>query len=89
MELLSGCRDQTDLRRCRAFLSRFDIVWPEAAEFAQACELLIAHRLSSGVGIPDCLIAAMAITRSARLYTFNLRHFRVIPGLEAQEPYNR
>jgi predicted nucleic acid-binding protein len=89
MELLMGCHDQTDLQRTQKFLSTFDIVWPEAAEFARAYELLTAHRLSFGLSIPDCLIAAMALARSARLYTFNLRHFQTIAGLDVQTPYAR
>jgi predicted nucleic acid-binding protein len=41
------------------------------------------------LSIPDCLIAAMALARSARLYTFNLKHFRIIEGLDVQSPYTR
>lgn len=89
MELVMGCQNQADLQRTRTFLSSFDIVWPDATEFAQAYELLTAHFLASGLSIPDCLIATMALSRSARLYTFNLRHFQVVPGLDAQAPYAR
>ncbi len=89
MELLVGCQNHADLQRTQKFLGAFAIVWPEAAEFAKAYELLATHRLTSGLSIPDCLIASMALSRSARLYTFNLKHFRVIAGLDAQEPYSR
>jgi tRNA(fMet)-specific endonuclease VapC len=89
MELVVGCQNQADLQRTRKFLSSFDVVWPEAAEFAHAYELLAAHYLASRLSIPDCLIAAMVLSRSARLYTFNLRHFRALPGLDAQAPYPR
>jgi predicted nucleic acid-binding protein len=67
----------------------FSVVWPEAPEFARAYDLLVAHRLKSGLSIPDCLIAAMALTRRIRLYTFNVKHFKSVPGLDAQEPYTR
>jgi len=89
MELLMGCQNKTELERTTRFLHAFDIAWPEASEFAQAYELLAARRLNSGLGIPDCLIAAMALARSARLYTFNLRHFQTIEGLDVQSPYTR
>ncbi len=89
MELLMGCRNQAELRRVRKFLRTFHVVWPEAAEFASAYQLLGEHRLASNLGIPDCLIAAMALSRSATLYTFNLKHFRVIKGLDVQNPYAR
>lgn len=35
------------------------------------------------------MIAAMALARSARLYTFNTKHFQVIVGLDVQSPYAR
>jgi predicted nucleic acid-binding protein len=84
-----GCQNQVDLQRTQKFLATFEIIWPEATEFAQAYNLLATHRLTSGLSIPDCLIAAMALSRSARLYTFNLKHFQVIAGLDVQEPYAR
>ncbi|HLG57927.1 MAG TPA: type II toxin-antitoxin system VapC family toxin [Vicinamibacterales bacterium] len=89
MELVIGCRNRTELQHLQKFLSTYSIVWPEAAEFAQAYELLAEHRLSSGLGIPDCIIGAMSLVRKTRLYTFNVKHFQVIPGIDAQEPYSR
>jgi predicted nucleic acid-binding protein len=49
------------------FLSTYIVVWPEATEFARAYELLAEYRLSSGLGIPDCIIGAMALVRALRL----------------------
>src|ERR1017187_6628435 len=73
MELVMGCSDRADLERIQKFLATFEIVWPESIEFAAAYQLLLTHRLSSGLCIPDCLIASMALTRAVRLYTFNLK----------------
>ena len=89
MELLIGCRNRAEIQHLQNFLNTFSIVWPDASEFARAYELLAEHRLTSGLGIPDCLVAAMALVRKARVYTFNSKHFRVIPGVDAQEPYSR
>jgi predicted nucleic acid-binding protein len=89
MELITGCQNRTELERTHRFLNAFDVTWPEASEFAEAYALLSEHHLASNLGIPDCLIASMAILRSARLYTFNLRHFGVIQGLDVQSPYTR
>ena len=36
-----------------------------------------------------CLIAATALTRNARLYTFDFKHFQVVPGLDVAPPYSR
>lgn len=89
MELLAGCVNQEHLTRCRSFVTRFPIAWTEAHEFEFAGELLARHRLRTGIGIPDCLIAAMAQIRSATLFSFNVRHFRQIPDLDVQQPYER
>lgn len=89
MELLIGCRNQSELQQVQRFLNSFTITWPEASEFEHSYRLLLAHRLSIGLSIPDALIAAMALSRGARLYTFNLKHFQIIPGLDVQQPYRR
>lgn len=89
MELVMGCRNQVDLRRVQRFLSTFSVVWTEPHEFAEAYDLLAVHRLTSNLSIPDCLIAAMALARSVPLYSFNVRHFRIVSGLDVQEPYTR
>ena len=89
MELVIGCRNSAELKEMRQFLGSCKLVWPEAAEFAQAHRLLLSLRLSSGIGIPDCLIAAMALKRQTRLYTFNLKHFKGVQGLDVEQPYLR
>src|SRR5947208_936239 len=63
MELVMGCRNQGELQRIQQFLRAFHVVWPDAAESLHAYDLLVTHRLTTGLSIPDCLIAAMAITR--------------------------
>jgi len=89
MELVVGARDKVDLERIQKFLSSFTVIWPEATEFAHAYQLLANYRLASGLGIPDCLIAAMTLLRSACLYSFNLKHFQVVSGLSVEAPYTR
>lgn len=89
MELVIGCRNADELKRLTTFLDKFSLAWPDSSETARAFQLLLTYRLTTGVGIPDCLIAAMALSRQARLYTFNLRHYQQIAGLEARQPYQR
>lgn len=88
-ELIIGCRNQGELQQVQKLLQSFVVAWPEATEFELSYRLLVTHRLSSGLGIPDALIAATALSRTARLYTFNLKHFQIIPGLDVQQPYQR
>ena len=89
MELVCGCRDGAALQLVRAFLADFPIVWPTASDAEMANGLLVAYRLSYGIGIADAMIASMAIQRSATLYTFNTRHVSALPGLVAASPYAR
>lgn len=89
MELVVGCRNRAELQRLQRFLQTFTVVWPEASEFSQAYDLLTTHRPTSGISIPDCLIAATALARNAPLYTFNVKHFDAIDGLDVREPYSR
>ena len=70
-----GCQNQTDLKQVQRFLASFKVVWPEASEFANGYTLLVTLRLACGLGIPDCIIASMAIARGAPLFTFNRKHF--------------
>lgn len=89
MEIISGSLNKEDLRQNQAFLDRFTIAWPTSVEFEYAYRLLAEYRLATGIGIPDCLIAATAMTRGWRLYTFNLKHYRHFSGLQVDIPYPR
>jgi predicted nucleic acid-binding protein len=37
----------------------------------------------------DCMIAAMALNRNVVLYSFNVKHFGIVAGLNVQQPYSR
>lgn len=89
MEIISGSTNKDDLRRNQAFLSRFTIAWPTPTEFEQAYLLLGEYHLATGINIPDCLIAATALNRGWQLFTFNLKHYRHIAGLQVNVPYTR
>jgi len=43
--------------------------------------------LSHSLGLIDALIAATAISAGASLCTYNLKHFRAVPGLVTVQPY--
>jgi predicted nucleic acid-binding protein len=53
-----------------------------------AVTLLHDYSLAHGLGIPDALIAAIALEGGHTLVTSNLRHFRFIAGLRLEQaPY--
>jgi predicted nucleic acid-binding protein len=45
--------------------------------------------LSDNIGLLDALIAETAIGIEAKLATFNVKHYRVINGLQSLQPYTR
>ena len=89
MELIYGCPNQRELDRTRRLLDRFSLIWPTEEDSTLAFELLNRHRLAFGLSIPDCYIAAQTLNRSARLHSFNQKHFSCISGLDVQPPYAR
>jgi predicted nucleic acid-binding protein len=52
-----------------------------------ARHLMESFVLSHRIGIPDALIAATAQEMGVQLYTRNLKHFKMIPGLSVIRPY--
>lgn len=87
MELLSGCRNSGELRIAEKIISRFGIVWPDAASCATALQVYKSVHLSNAIGILDSMIGQTAIAMRLPLHTFNHRHFKAIPGLTTIQPY--
>ena len=54
---------------------------------ARAVTLLHQYRLRYSLSITDALIAATALAYNETLYTKNVRHFQMIPGLTVVRPY--
>jgi predicted nucleic acid-binding protein len=48
----------------------------------RATELVETHALGNGLMLADALIAATAIEHSLALASGNVKHFRIVPGLE-------
>lgn len=87
MELVAGCRDAKQLSQVQQFLQRV-VILPVSANISQsAYQLMETFFLSHGLLIPDSLIAATAISHGLSLYTKNVRHFGMIPGLTIIRPY--
>jgi len=89
MELKFGCENLRDLAAVRRLLRPLAIVWPSQVACAHANSIYGPARLSHSLGILDALIAATALENQATLYTFNVKHFVAVPGLDVQVPYIR
>ncbi len=46
-------------------------------------------KLSKNLGILDALIASTAVGAGETLATFNVKHFKSVPGLTIIQPYKR
>jgi predicted nucleic acid-binding protein len=90
MELYKGAVNREQLTMIVRFLERNHVrrLPVSAAASQRAVSLLHDYSLAHGLGIPDALIAAIALEGEHTLVTSNLRHFRFITGLRlAQAPY--
>lgn len=88
LELLFGCQNTKELKETEKFLSKFRILFPSAIG-VEASLTLANLKLSHGLGSIDALIAATALEHGLPLYTFNVKHFGAVPGLQVIVPYPR
>ena len=88
LELLFGCQNTRELIETRQFLSHFELLFPSIEGELNSLNLA-GLKLSQGLGIVDALIAATALEHGTPLYTFNLKHFKSVPGLQVIVPYER
>ena len=89
MELYQSARDAAEARSTDAILRRLPRVWPSGVACDAALADFRALHLSHGLGLVDALIGATARELNAWLCTFNVRHYRRVPGLVASQPYAR
>ena len=89
MELVQDARNAQEVRRTLKLAAPFQVIWPTEADCARALSDFTAYHLSHNLGLLDALIAACAVGLSATLFTFNEKHYRVVPGLVTAQPYTR
>lgn len=89
MELVQDARTPREVQQARRLVAHLPVVWPSEAGCGRALLDFATLRLSMGLGLLDSLIAATAIGHHATLYTFNVKHYRAVPGLVFDQPYTR
>jgi predicted nucleic acid-binding protein len=87
LELLNGSENSADRRRIETFLADFSLLWSGEAALDQAALDYGTLRLAHGIGVLDMVIAVTAISHGQELVTFNVKHFRAVPGLVTVQPY--
>lgn len=89
MELIQAARNTREVQNARKQVAGFQIIWPSQADCGRALADFTTLRLSHSIGLIDSLIAATAVGQNATLCTFNLKHYRAVPGLTVTQPYKR
>lgn len=86
MELLAGATTKAELAILTKNLGRFDTILLDPAITELSLTLLQTYRLSHGLALPDCLIAATAIKMDLQLFTYNIRDFKFIARMKLYIP---
>lgn len=87
MEMIGGCRNGQELAALTQFLGQISVLQISPAISQRAQGWMELFFLSHGLLIADALIAATAIEHQLPLYTKNVRHFQMLPGLTVVRPY--
>jgi len=85
MELVVGARNKAEETLIQKKLLRFNTALINNEITIEAMRMLGTYRLSHGLAIPDCMIAATAIVLQRPLFTYNLKDFRFIKKLDLFE----
>jgi hypothetical protein len=86
-ELLLGARDRREQQQVDRLLSRFTVLSANEQDSFAAVDYVRQFRLSHGVGVLDCVIAATCVRIGAPIATINSKHFSIIQGLSVTRPY--
>ena len=82
MELFYGALNKVEVKKLEKFVALFEIVDINEAISKQSTKLIKTYAKSHNLDIPDGLIASTALGLNAPLFTYNLKDFRFIDGLE-------
>lgn len=82
MELIVRAVNKTHLNKINKDLRAFLIILPDHEIALLALKLLQQYSLSHGLKIQDCFIAATGMFMKIPLFTYNIKDFKFIEGLQ-------
>ncbi len=88
MELLQGCRNKNEVIHLKRKVKAYHVIHFTDTTSRLALQLMEKFKLSHGLLIPDAIIAATALTFNLKLFTYNTKDFKYIPGLQLYNPNN-
>jgi tRNA(fMet)-specific endonuclease VapC len=80
-ELYFGALNKAELQMIQRHLASLHRFGLDTAVSNQFLQLMETYSLSHKLSIPDALIAATALVHKVELFTFNVKDFHFIPGL--------
>lgn len=86
MELIIGATNKIDMERTNKSILRYTVTFINDDITQTAIQLLQDYRLSHGLALPDALIAATSIIIQLPLFTYNLKDYKFINGIELYNP---
>jgi predicted nucleic acid-binding protein len=89
LELVGGCRNKREVQRLLKRIAPFPVYWPSEADLVRSVTTYAQAHFSHRLGLLDALIGECVVGLGATLCTFNVRHFRAMPQLVTEQPYNR
>lgn len=81
MELIKGALHKEHSEQVAKKLKRLDTILLSPEITVRTIDLLSTYHLSHGLAIPDALIAATSLETGLTLFTYNVRDFKFIKGL--------
>ncbi len=82
MELIIGAKNKSELSKIIKNSQNFEVSSINSDISTLAIQLLQDYNLSHGLVLPDALIAATSIITQFPLYTYNLKDYKYITGIE-------
>ncbi len=89
LELIQGCQNKKELKKLQNELATYETVWPSDDSSNKAIKIFTKYYLSHNIGLLDVLIGQTAVELDVPLYTFNQKHYQVIPHLQTVQPYQK
>ena len=81
LKLIAGATTKSDLLTIIKKLKRFSVILFFPTITSLSFELLETYKLSHGLALPDCLIAATVLKTDLEFFTYNTKDFKFIPKL--------
>ncbi|MBU1667313.1 type II toxin-antitoxin system VapC family toxin [bacterium] len=85
MELYYGAINKAEIKKLEKFVSLFKIKDLDESISIKSTHLVKTYAKSHNLDIPDSLIASTALVLKCRIFTYNLKDFKYIDGVELVE----